>query len=189
MRLIRSSVAAGLLAAAAQPALACTPVLIVPELAAELSEEDTAVFWDAYRQAWEAPSAQAARIYGHQERMWREAVSVVVVRLAAFNAVDRSLPRRDQLAQLQADPTLSGVTLEPVRWLKGQGQPASFRAHRRGTGDCSVAAGWDHSSAKIGDIFVAYFSAGPLSDETLMDGLAPEQIVEPTVKALFALQQ
>ncbi len=174
---------------AAQPALACTPVLIIPALPTELSEEDFAAFVAAYEQAWNSPDAWAARKYSHQERMWREADSVVVVRITAFNGRDPQMSVREWREEWAADPTINGVTLEPVRWLKGQGQSTPFRVRHRGGGDCSVAAGWDATSAKVGDVFVAYFAAGSLSDNTLLDGLAPVQVVEPTVSGLLALQQ
>ncbi len=171
------------------PALACTPVVAIPALATELSEEDFAAFVTAYEQAWNAPDARAARNYSHQERMWREADSVVLVRITAFNRPDPQLSPREWRGQMAADPTIFGVTLAPVRWMKGQGQSTSFRVRRRGGGDCSVAAGWDATSAKVGDVFVAYFEAGPLSDSALLDGLAPEQVVEATVRGLLALPQ
>lgn len=166
MRLIRSIVAAGLLAVVAQPALACIPVQEVPP----------------------KPPVSA---HERQEQMWREADSVVLVRITAFNRLDprlSALSARERREQIEADPTIIGVTLEPLRWLKGQGQPTLFRVRHRGGGDCSVATGWDRS-AKVGDIFVAYFTAGPLSDATLIDGLAPEVIVEATVKALLTSSQ
>lgn len=177
------------LAGAAQPARACTSVIAIPAFATELSEEDFAAFVAAYEQAWNSPDARTARNYNHQEQMWREADSVVLVRIAAFNRPDPELSRREWREQRAADPPIFGVTLEPVRWLKGQGKSTPFRARARGGGDCSVAAGWDARSAKVGDVFVAYFAAGPLSDNTLLDGLAPEQVVEATVRGLLSLQQ
>ena len=182
-------IAGVMLAGVAQPAQACTSVIAIPAFATDLSEEDFAAFVAAYEQAWNAPDARAARNYSHQERLWREADSVVLVRIAAFNRPDPQLSRREWREQQATDPTIFGVTLEPVRWLKGQGQSTPFRARARGGGDCSVAAGWDASSAKVGDVFVAYFAAGQLSDSTLLDGLAPAQVVEATVRGLLALQQ
>lgn len=189
MRLGMALMAGVVLAGASPPAQACTSVIAIPAFATELSEEDFAAFVAAYEQAWNAPDARAARNYSYQEQMWREADSVVLVRITAFNRPAPELSRREWREQQAVDPTVFGVTLEPVRWLKGQGQSTPFRARARGGGDCSVAAGWDASSAKVGDVFVAYFTAGPLSDTTLLDGLAPEQVVEATVRGLLALQQ
>jgi hypothetical protein len=186
MRLRAVLVTSVMLAGAAQPALACTPVTVIPAFATELSAEDFATFLAAYEQAWNTPDARAARNYSHQEQMWREADSVVLVRITAFSVPDPQLSARE-LRQLGA--ALPTKTLEPVRWLKGEGQSTPFRVRPRGGGDCSVAAGWDASSAMVGDVFVAYFAAGPLSDDTLLDGLAPEQVVEATVRGLLALQQ
>jgi hypothetical protein len=181
-----------LVLAGAQPAFACAPVSpVAPALPAGLTEKDTAVFLAAYNQAREAhrPYAEAARVYDRQDQMWREAGSVVLLRIAAFNNRDPRLSPSEWRKQVTADPTVVGVTLEPVRWLKGQGPSTAFRVAPRGGGDCSIAAGWDVNSAKVGDTFVAYFTAGPLSDQTLLDGLAPEAVVEPTVRALLALHQ
>lgn len=124
-----------------------------------------------------------------QSRLWREADSIVLVRVTAFNRPDDSLPVYEWRKRRAADPTAFGMTLEPVRWLKGQGQSTSFRVALRGGGDCSVPTDWQHPSTKPGDVFVAYFKAGPLSNDTLLDGLAQGSIVEPNVKALLSLPQ
>lgn len=182
-------VAAAMVMMAGPPALACTPLRIIPDLPAGVSEKDRDAFLAAYYQAWDAPNAEAARTFNRQEQMWREADSVVLVRIAAFNRKDPQLPASAWRKQLQADPTAFGATLEPIRWLKGQGPATPFRVAGRGGGDCSVAAGWDYDSAKVGDVFVAYFKAGPLSNDTVLDGLAPESVVEPNVRGLLALQQ
>ncbi|HPI48159.1 MAG TPA: hypothetical protein PLH23_07815 [Hyphomonadaceae bacterium] len=124
-----------------------------------------------------------------QVRLWREADSIVLVRVTAFNRPDDNLSADEWRKLRAADPTIFGATLEPVRWLKGQGQSTSFRVALRGGGDCSVPTDWQHASTKPGDVFIAYFKAGPLSNETLLDGLAPGSIVEPNVKALLSLPQ
>lgn len=182
-------VAAAMIVVVEPPAFACTPVRVVPDLPAGLLEKDVRAFLDAYYRALEAPVARAASEYNRQEQMWREADSVVLVRITAFNRRNPQSSRSEWRARVEADPTLAGATLEPVSWLKGQGQSTPFRVRERGGGDCSVAAGWDSRPAEVGNVFVAYFKAGPLSDNTLLDGLVPESVVEPTVRALLALRQ
>lgn len=138
-----------------------------------------------------APPAKLpyANVREHQEWMWDGAESVIVVRLAEFNRGDPAWSAEEWLERRRNGTTGVGVTLEPVRWLKGQGTSAQIRMPTGGAGDCIPASGWDSGSAKVGDMFVAYFRPGTLAGETLMGGFALEQIVQPHLKALLASSQ
>jgi hypothetical protein len=125
----------------------------------------------------------------HQEWMWSKAESVVVVRLVEFNRRDPALSAEEWRERRSNGTTGVGVTLEPVRWLKGQGSPTPFRMPKGGTGDCIPTSGWDAGSAKVGDSFVAYFLPGTIAGETLLGGFVPEEMVEPHIKALLGLPQ
>jgi hypothetical protein len=130
-----------------------------------------------------------SNIREHQEWMWSKAESVIVVRLVEFNRRDPALSAEEWLERRSNGTTGVGVTLEPVRWLKGQGVSAPFRMPTGGTGDCIPTSGWDSALAKVDDRFVAFFRPGPLAGETLLGGFVPEAIVEPHLRALLGLRQ
>lgn len=141
----------------------------------------------------EAPASACAplanlpysNILEEQQWVWGNADVVAVVRLVEIHKPDPSLSIRE-LREQRSNGTLNvGVTLEPVRWLKGSSLPTRFRMPKGGTGDCIPTSGWDASDAKVGDSFVAYFRPGPLSGDTLLGGLVPEAIRDPDVFALL----
>lgn len=168
-----------------EPALACSIVLWPPppDPPPGLSREQEVQFlrdWEEAEARRQELSA-AERQLKYQSEKWDKADGVIVAR------VEATLPYKTQtIWGYSLD--LMKVEMMPMRWLKGEGKLPSFVIATTGIDSCGDEPAWQGLRGKTGEEFVVYFVGATPSQDTVLEAIAPANILEPKARAALTQQ-
>ena len=176
------AVAAAIVGAA--PAMACSLAigLAPPDPPAGLSPHERVQFL----RNWEEAEARRQEFQAEQWRLqyqtgkWNEADGVLVARIETVEPYTKQ-------TQWGYSLDLVRVEMRPVRWVEGAGELNSFQLTATGIDSCgSYRPYWQGLGGKAGEEFVVYFRGATPSQDTVLEAIALDQIIEPYAVAALA---
>lgn len=128
--------------------------------------------------AEESAAFLASRVE-YQQQWWNESQSVLLARVERVGSVQL----RDDWGEAYDDSPR--VFLRPVRWLKGSGSARRFRLSYDGMTSCGPYGGGDAVDGEVGEVFVVYVREGQPHQRSVIESLAPENVVDPQVREML----
>jgi len=168
----------------AAPAMACSLAigLAPPDPPLGLSPHERVQFL----RNWEKAEARRQEFQAEQWRLqyqtgkWDEADGVLVARIEAVEPYTKQ-------TQFGYSLDLVRVGMQPIRWLRGGGELLSFQLTATDIDSCgSYRPSWDGLDGKLGEDFVVYFRGVAPSQDTVLEAMAVDQIIEPRTVAALA---
>ena len=169
--------------AAAQSAFACTPpVHILPFPTKQTSEADDDFAKRVYLYHNQEREAQAkqqlAYSKGFEARLWEEAKSIILYRIASRRSV--------QQTHLPAFGPITYTRLMPVKTIRGgqMSAPLQLKSEVADT-SCGPMRLGDHPEGLIGDPVIVFSFAAPLQTDNIARIITPKDALDERTIAVF----
>jgi hypothetical protein len=133
---------------------------------------------------WETAEARRQELQAaqwqirYESEKWNEADGVFLARIETIAPYSKQ-------TQWGYSLDLVRVGMQPIRWLKCDGELLHFEIATTGFSSCGAHPAWDALRGKPGDTYVVYFRGAAPSQETVLEAIAPSSIRE--LNAMAAL--